>query len=175
MSHVRERNTSEHINREMIKYVASMVTFEEVPTEVTLSLSISNCQGKCPGCHSPELRCNIGTELTNEKLDELITKNSGISCVLLLGEGNDKEELRRVAERVRNHWKLRVALYSGRDTIEKDLCKFFDYVKIGSYQEKLGPLNKVTTNQRLYQFSPLFSDYSVLGKGWRDITNLFWK
>lgn len=146
----------------MIKYVTSMVTFEEVPTEVTLSLSISNCQGKCPGCHSPELRCNIGTELTNEKLDELITKNSGISCVLLLGEGNDKEELIRVAERVRNHWKLAVALYSGRDSVEEDVWEAFDYVKIGRYVASLGPLNKVTTNQRLY-------------KSRKDITNLFWK
>lgn len=139
-----------------------MVTFEEVPTEVTLSLSISNCQGKCTGCHSPELRCNIGTELTNEKLDELITKNSGISCVLLLGEGNDKEELIRVAERVRNHWKLAVALYSGRDSVEEDVWEAFDYVKIGRYVASLGPLNKVTTNQRLY-------------KSRKDITNLFWK
>ena len=139
-----------------------MVTFEEIPTEVTLSLSISNCQGKCPGCHSPELRCNIGTELTNEKLDELITKNSGISCVLLLGEGNDKEELIRVAERVRNHWKLAVALYSGRDIVEEDVWEAFDYVKIGRYVASLGPLNKVTTNQRLY-------------KSRKDITNLFWK
>ena len=127
-----------------------------------MSLSISNCQGKCPGCHSPELRCNIGTELTNEKLDELITKNSGISCVLLLGEGNDKEELIRVAERVRNHWKLAVALYSGRDSVEEDVWEAFDYVKIGRYVASLGPLNKVTTNQRLY-------------KSRKDITNLFWK
>lgn len=129
---------------------------------MTLSLSISNCQGKCLGCHSPELRCNIGTELTNEKLDELITKNSGVSCVLLLGEGNDKEELIRVAERVRNHWKLAVALYSGRDSVEEDVWEAFDYVKIGRYVASLGPLNKVTTNQRLY-------------KSRKDITNLFWK
>ena len=70
-----------------------MVTFEEIPTEVTLSLSISNCQGKCPGCHSPELRCNIGTELTNEKLDELITKNSGISCVHLFRVQADQKKV----------------------------------------------------------------------------------
>ena len=145
-----------------MKYLNSAIVFEEIPTEVTLSLSISNCQGKCPGCHSPELRCNIGTELTNEKLDELITKNSGISCVLLLGEGNDKEELIRVAERVRNHWKLAVALYSGRDSVEEDVWEAFDYVKIGRYVASLGPLNKVTTNQRLY-------------KSRKDITNLFWK
>ena len=146
----------------MIKYVQSMVTFEEIPTEVTLSLSISNCQNRCSGCHSPELRCNIGTELTNEVLDELINKNNGISCVLLLGEGNDRSRLIDIAKRVRNEHKLAVALYSGRDSVEEDVWEAFDYVKIGRYVESLGPLNKVTTNQRLY-------------KSGKDITNLFWK
>lgn len=146
----------------MIKYVQSMVTFEEIPTEVTLSLSISNCQNRCSGCHSPELRCNIGTELTNEVLDELINKNNGISCVLLLGEGNDRSRLIDIAKRVRNEHKLAVALYSGRDNVEEDVWNAFDYVKIGRYVASLGPLNKVTTNQRLY-------------KSRKDITNLFWK
>ena len=146
----------------MIKYVKSMVTFEEIPTEVTLSLSISNCQNRCSGCHSPELRCNIGTELTNEVLDELINKNNGISCVLLLGEGNDRSRLIDIAKRVRNEHKLAVALYSGRDNVEEDVWNAFDYVKIGRYVASLGPLNKVTTNQRLY-------------KSGKDITNLFWK
>lgn len=139
-----------------------MVTFEEIPTEVTLSLSISNCQNRCSGCHSPELRCNIGTELTNEVLDELINKNNGISCVLLLGEGNDRSRLIDIAKRVRNEHKLAVALYSGRDNVEEDVWNAFDYVKIGRYVASLGPLNKVTTNQRLY-------------KSGKDITNLFWK
>ena len=146
----------------MIKYIQSMVTFEEIPTEVTLSLSISNCQNRCSGCHSPELRCNIGTELTNEVLDELINKNNGISCVLLLGEGNDRSRLIDIAKRVRNEHKLAVALYSGRDNVEEDVWNAFDYVKIGRYVASLGPLNKVTTNQRLY-------------KSGKDITNLFWK
>ena len=139
-----------------------MVTFEEIPTEVTLSLSISNCQNRCSGCHSPELRCNIGTELTNEVLDELINKNNGISCVLLLGEGNDRSRLIDIAKRVRNEHKLAVALYSGRDNVEEDVWNAFDYVKIGRYVASLGPINKVTTNQRLY-------------KSGKDITNLFWK
>ena len=139
-----------------------MVTFEEIPTEVTLSLSISNCQNRCSGCHSPELRCNIGTELTNEVLDELINKNNGISCVLLLGEGNDRSRLIDIAKRVRNEHKLAVALYSGRDNVEEDVWNAFDYVKIGRYVASLGPLNKVTTNQRLY-------------KSRKDVTNLFWK
>lgn len=152
-----------------------MVTFEEIPTEVTLSLAISNCRGTCPGCHSPELRGDNGMELTEEVLDLLIQKNSGVSCVLFLGEGKSPSDLIKLAERVRNHWKLSVALYSGRERIEDDLWEHFDYVKIGPYVESLGPLNKVTTNQRLYRYSPWFSDVSCGHKGWRDITRLFWK
>ena len=152
-----------------------MVTFEEIPTEVTLSLAISNCCGTCPGCHSPELRGDNGMELTEEILDNLIQKNSGVSCVLFLGEGKSPSDLIKLADRVRNHWKLSVALYSGRERIEDDLWQHFDYVKIGPYVESLGPLNKVTTNQRLYRYSPWFSDVSCGHKGWRDITSMFWR
>ena len=159
----------------MIKFTTSMVTFEEIPTEVTLSLAISNCRGTCPGCHSPELRGDNGTELTEEVLDLLIQKNSGVSCVLFLGEGKSPSDLIKLAERVRNHWKLSVALYSGRERIEDDLWEHFDYVKIGPYVESLGPLNKVTTNQRLYRYRPEYSSICCGHKGWRDITRLFWK
>lgn len=150
----------------MIKYVTAMVTFEELPPEVTLSLSISRCQNCCPGCHSAELRGNMGTELTDEILDNLIAKNNGISAVLLLGEGNDKARLLQLAERVRNHWKLSVALYSGREEVEEDIWNAFDYVKVGSYKTELGPLNSVTTNQRLYR---------IVNKERQDITSMFWK
>ena len=62
----------------MIKYLNTMVTFAEIPVEVTLSINITNCQNKCPGCHSPELRENIGTELTKDELNNLINKNKGV-------------------------------------------------------------------------------------------------
>lgn len=149
----------------MVKYVNNMVTFEEIPLEVTLSLSISNCTNRCPGCHSAELRQNIGIELTNEVLDNLIKKNSGVSCVLFLGEGNDKEKLIKLAAEVKNH-SLKVALYSGRDEVEREIWDNFDYVKIGRWDKSLGPLNKRSTNQRLFKIE----------NGERiDITSRFWR
>lgn len=148
----------------MIKYVNSMVTFEELPTEVTLSLSISNCQNRCPGCHSSELRKDIGIELTDDILDKLIQENDGISCVLFLGEGNDKNRIIELARRVKQY-NLKVALYSGRDEVEDKLWNEFDYIKIGRYIQKLGPLNNPKTNQRLYQ---------IKGNKHIDITNRFW-
>ncbi len=151
----------------MMKYTTAMVTFEEIPTEVSLSISISNCQGRCAGCHSPELREDIGTELTDDKLDFLIETNRGVSCVLFLGEGKSIDSLKKAARRVRETHNLRVALYSGRDEMEDDLKMCFDYVKLGRYDARFGPINKVMTNQRLFFQDP--------EKGWRDITNLFWK
>ena len=148
----------------MIKYVNKLVTFEELPTEVTLSLSISNCQNRCPGCHSSELRKDIGIELTDDVLDELIRENSGVSCVLFLGEGNDKNRIIELARKVKQH-NLKVALYSGRDEVEDELWREFDYIKIGRYIQSLGPLNNPKTNQRLYE---------IVNEKRIDITKRFW-
>lgn len=150
----------------MIKYVSSQVTFLELPTEISLSLSISNCQNRCRGCHSVFLREDIGTELTDEELEKLIRQNDGITAVLLLGEGKDKERLTTIAETIRKRYKLKVGLYSGRKEVEEEIWNAFDYVKVGAYIEHLGALDSVTTNQRLY--------FGV-GKLKKDITNIFWK
>ena len=143
-----------------------MVTCEEIPTKVTLSISITNCLGRCQGCHSPELRCNIGTEVTAEEIDRLMTKESGVNCFLFLGEGNDQQALINAAKYVKTKYGVKVALYSGRDSVEEVIWNTFDFVKIGRYVAELGPLNKVTTNQRLYE---------VTSTERKDITNLFWK
>lgn len=149
----------------MIKYVTSQVTFEELPTEVTLSLSVSDCQNRCLGCHSPELRGNIGIELTDVELKRLINKNSGVNCVLLLGEGNDKDRLVELAGLIRSIG-LKAALYSGRDEVEEDLFQVFDYIKVGRWDERFGPLNSRTTNQILYKIE---NNQRI------NITEKFWK
>ena len=149
----------------MIKYVLqdSSIVFSEIPDEITLALNISGCQNNCIGCHTPYLRENIGTELTPEILSAEIQKNSGISCVCFMGEGNDRETLINLAQFIHeNYSDLKTALYSGRTEVEDDLYDVFDYVKTGPYIETLGPLNVPSTNQRLY-------------KNREDITYRFWK
>lgn len=138
----------------MIKYSPQMtgVCFEEIPNYISLGLSISNCLGLCEGCHSPELRKNIGIELTNNEVDNLLKKNKGVNCVLFLGEGNDKNALLEIIKYIREkHNTLKIALYSGRNKIESELEGLLDFIKIGPYIAKYGPLNKETTNQRLYK------------------------
>lgn len=168
----------------MIKYIPkeTSIVFEEVPGEVTLALNISNCQNRCEGCHSPHLRCNIGEELTTEVLDELIKKNEGITCVCFMGEGNDKEALQNLISYLNENYlgKLKIGLYSGREAVDEDFYwNNLNYLKIGPYKPDCGPLNKETTNQRMYFGGKYYSwCVPVNGKiryGWTDITNKFWK
>lgn len=150
----------------MIKYKDSYVVFEEIPNMVSLAVNITNCQNMCVGCHSPELRLNNGKELTNDEVDCLILSNYGINCFLFMGEGKDKERLLEIAKYIKEKYKLKVAIYSGRADVEYDFYKIFDYIKVGEYKEEYGPLNVSTTNQRLYEVS---------SNDIKDITNLFWK
>ena len=150
-----------------------MAVFEEIPYKVTLAVNITNCQNRCVGCHSPELRENIGTDLTKDEVDKMIKENDGINCFLFMGEGNDKEGLISLMQYMKDKYpSLSLALYSGREKVEGELLRYLDYVKVGPYIEMYGPLNKETTNQRLYKVEHEFVDteYRIT-----DITDMFWK
>lgn len=150
----------------MIKYRDYYIVFEEIPDKVSLAINITNCQNNCVGCHSAELKCDIGNILSFDEVDKIIKDNSGINCFLFMGEGNDKEALLKIAKYIKDKYKLSIAIYSGRKNVEEEFYNIFDYVKIGPYIEKYGPLNEVTTNQRLYKIE---NNKKV------DITNVFWK
>ncbi len=157
----------------MIKFVKELtsVVLEEIPDMVSLAVEISNCQGNCIGCHSPFLKENIGEELTHQEISNMIEDNYGVNCFLFLGEGNDMEALKEAARYVKERHHIQVALYSGRKAVEDELFSLFDYIKVGPYIASYGPLNSVTTNQRLYKIR-------VTGEGERlveDITSRFWK
>lgn len=151
----------------MIKYVPEMtsVVMEEIPDRVTLAVDISNCRGNCEGCHSPFLREDVGEPLTEEVVRKLVGENFGVNCFLFLGEGRDPETLVALAGCVRSLG-LSAALYSGRTEIEPFIWDAFDYVKTGPYIPEKGPLDRPTTNQRLFR--------RVDGK-WEDITARFWR
>lgn len=152
----------------MLKYLNTAVVFEEIPDEVSLAINITNCQNRCIGCHSPELRGNIGAELTKEETDKLLKDNQGVTCVIFMGEGNDGDAFKEIAEYIKNIHGLKVAVYSGREeeNIEPWIWGLFDYVKVGPYKKEFGPLNDRSTNQRLYYMdngTPV------------DITSRFWR
>lgn len=150
----------------MIKFKDSYIVFEEIPDRVSLAVNITNCQNNCIGCHSPELRLNNGEELTEGMVDKLIKENYGIDCFLFMGEGKDRERLLELAKYIKHNYNLKVAIYSGRNNVEFDFYEVFDYIKVGEYKEEFGPLNRETTNQRLYEIT----SNNVI-----DITSKFWK
>ena len=158
----------------MIKYVPEMtnVVLEEIPDRLTLAIDISNCTGLCEGCHSPFLRRDVGVELTPEAIDSLIAGNFGINSFLFLGEGNDHAALMSAANYVRRAYpSLALGLYSGRECVEEDVWELFDFVKIGPFRPSCGPLNKTTTNQRLYRILHNADGTRTVD----DITARFWR
>jgi anaerobic ribonucleoside-triphosphate reductase activating protein len=139
----------------MLKYVDTLVSFQEVPDEITLCINISNCPCHCEGCHSTYLAEDIGKELTKEELTELINNNKGISCVSFMGGDFDPWHIAYLAMYVKETYpNLKVSWYSGRDRIHSYITAMyhkFDYIKIGPYIPKLGGLDSETTNQIMYK------------------------
>lgn len=159
----------------MIRYTGFDVVFQEVPGEVSLAFSISNCQGNCPGCHSPWLRENTGEDLETD-LPVLLERYKGMAtCVLFLGEGSDPDAIWDCIVIAKSHG-YKTALYSGKDELSDVHRRLIyhghlDYLKIGSYREDLGPLNSPTTNQRMIEIKYRDDGFGSLN----DITHKFWK
>lgn len=150
----------------MLKYRNTKVTFAEIPDEITLCIEIAGCKLHCPGCHSPWLWEDKGTELTVVELQRLVDENPGITCVCLMG--GDQIEVQNLLNQVKG---IRKAWYTGLELndIKVDLTTF-NYVKVGPYIAERGPLNKRTTNQRLYRVD--FNDVGIIRLD--DITSRFW-
>lgn len=153
-----------------MKYVDTLISFSEIPDEITLCINISNCPNKCEGCHSSWLQKNIGIELNNYELYDIINKNSGISCVCFMGGDSDPEEINDLAIKIKSK-NLKVGWYSGNSEIsDKINIKNFDYIKIGPYLKDKGPLSDKNTNQKMYEIIHFTGMNSL-----KDITYKFWK
>ena len=153
----------------MIKYVKqdTQVTFAEIPTEISLCINLSLCPHHCKGCHSQYLQTDCGDELTEDIIDSLLERHSGITCVVFMGGDNDKQRLSQLAKYIKDKG-IHTGWYSGEDSLNiNNYTNSFTYIKIGSYQKEYGPLNYKTTNPRLYRIN---NDNSI-----EDITYMFWR
>lgn len=158
----------------MLKYVDTKVTFSEVPDEISLCINISNCPCHCKNCHSSYLAQDIGTELTFNEVRKLIKKNSGISCIAFMGGDSEPKRIDTLASFVTNHYQLKVAWYSGRQELSKEIdLQNFDVIKLGPYIEELGPLTSKTTNQRMYKVVYNHYEDGTAGYELNDITYKF--
>lgn len=150
----------------MVKYVSYDVVFQEIPDEVTLAISLSNCPNACKGCHSSHLMGDVGEELSKEVLAELLKSyGSAITCVCFMGGDAAPSEIESLIRYVKTNYSLKTAWYSGRERFPDDMSNF-DYIKLGPYVDSLGGLKSIKTNQRLYKLSDGVC---------KDITHMFWQ
>ena len=159
-----------------MKYVDTLVSFSEIPDEITLCINISQCPNNCKGCHSPWLREDNGEDLNIESLYNLIGKNRGVTCICFMGGDQDPAEISNLAfaVKLRSDYPYKTAWYSGKQHIPDELnVSDFDYIKVGPYIEEFGGLDNPNTNQKMYEvcrISKLPEKFSLI-----DITNKFWK
>lgn len=138
----------------MVKYHNFDVVFAEIPDEVTLAINLTNCPNRCPGCHSPHLRADGGEPLDDGGLLALLGKYArSVTCVCFMGGDAEPQEVARLARVAKRAFPaLRTGWYSGRERLPEGVAaEAFDYVKLGSWIEKRGPLTAPSTNQRLYR------------------------
>ena len=160
----------------MLKYVDTMVTFSEIPDEITLCINITGCKIGCKNCHSSYLAEDIGEGLTLDKIYKLIDNNEGITCVCFMGGDSSPKEIDMFARCIKDLYDIKVAWYSGRQELAKEInLKWFDFLKLGPYIEELGPLNSKTTNQRMYRVAYNHYDDGTSGYELEDITYKFLK
>ena len=151
----------------MVKYCGYYITFQEVPNEVALVFTVSNCPYRCEGCHSPWLQTDIGDELTEGVILRLLDKYQGsITCVCFMGDGNDHIAIQRLVRFVRAQG-FKACLYTGGHRNDVELYDFPDYFKEGPYIKSLGGLDSPRTNQRMWKLNEE-------GK-YQDITSWFWR
>lgn len=135
----------------MLKYVGYQVVLQEVPDEISLVFNISNCPYHCIGCHSEYLWGDTGLPIKPDMMTIIDKHIEEISCVCFMGGDHELEELISCIAEVRiRHPELMICLYTGNDQPSQILFRLCDYIKVGHYDNNLGGLNSVKTNQKMY-------------------------
>ena len=131
-----------------IKYESTLITFTEIPDEISLCLNISGCPCHCEGCFEPWLRDDIGVELEYHMLRHLIKNNPHISCVCFMGGDRYYSQMAALLRQGRAEFPhLKWAMYSGATEMNELVEPLLDIYKVGPYVAAAGPLNVKTTNQ----------------------------
>jgi anaerobic ribonucleoside-triphosphate reductase activating protein len=150
-----------------MRYHRYSITFNEVPSEISLVISITGCGGTCKGCHSPFLHNpSNGHYFSLDFYRELLDKYEGqITTVCFLGGEWYLDQLNTMLKEAKKR-NIKRALYTSLDykDVPRKLKHNLNYLKVGPYTPGLGGLESVITNQRLYQLKPKKMD----------ITHKFW-
>ena len=138
-----------------MKFTSHELVLQEVPGEVCLAFSVSNCPFRCAGCHSAYLQTDVGTILTLDLFTDILdsykvpsTGNYPFTCILFFGGEQHEEEFRTLLE-YSQYLGLKTCLYTGANDVPTYIKANLNYLKTGPYLSESGSLLKSTTNQRL--------------------------
>jgi anaerobic ribonucleoside-triphosphate reductase activating protein len=132
-----------------MRYKSFQLTFQEVPTEISLCFLISGCPLRCKGCHSVDAwKQDQGHELTPDHYESLIQKYLGVaSCVCFLGGEWHESQLIEFFKIAKNYG-FKTCLYTGLEDVSSNIKTYLDYIKTGNFISELGGLNSPKTNQK---------------------------
>ncbi len=124
------------------------IVLQEVPGEVSLCFSITGCELRCEGCHSPYLwKKGTGTELTEDYYMNTLNKYLGLaSCVLFMGGEWHRERLVKFLIQAKMIG-YKTCLYTGEERVEEEVLRHLDYLKTGKWVKEKGGLESVCRNQ----------------------------
>jgi len=141
-----------------MQFFSKMVVFQEVPDEISLSFSIAGCPFNCEGCSWKN--SSVFKKLKPKPLDDSLYQQylnkykNYVSCVCFLGGEWEQSDLINKLKIAKNN-KLKTCLYTGKtlESVDSDIIKNLDYIKVGAYNKKLGGLKCKTTNQKMYDLN----------------------
>lgn len=138
----------------MLKVYDVATVFQEFPDCITLAVNISNCPGMCSQCSEPWLLDDVGDELTEEKIDELIAEHPDITVFGLMGGDSDHDDVVRIANYIHAKYPhIKVGMYSGREYMSTKLLNCLDLYKIGRWIMPKGSVSEWhQTNNGVLQF-----------------------
>lgn len=128
-----------------MRIFAETISLLEVPGEISLTLGVSGCPHKCPGCSWAEEDTAGDIVTIHGFSDKLEYFKGAVTVVTFLGGEwlDDIEEFLQVAK----DKGFKTCLYTGLEHVDIDTT-LLDYLKVGSWKQELGGLDAETTNQR---------------------------
>lgn len=150
------------------------ITLNELPNHIAFYIQLAECTIHCKGCHSGFLwgTCeHVSIDYILELAREQI--KIGADSIIIFGDINNNIDDNEFFILCKSLSELApVCVYSGASSVERslgktDTLKYLSYIKLGGYDDSLGPLNHSSTNQRLYAVNNGVID--------DDLTYLFWR
>jgi len=133
----------------MVKCLSPKICFQEVPDEISLTITVTGCPWRCSGCHSEaSWSADTGIPLTVDWFVAQLDKYDGmISCVLFLGGEWASKSLIACLRHAKQRG-LKTCLYTGATKVSSSLMGLLDFLKTGRWEAELGGLDSPITNQR---------------------------